>query len=137
MIRGAENSAKALKAFRRAASLGDVLASYKLGCFYAGQEGDLVENNPDLALRYKLVAAEAGYALAQQNVAAHYTARDNIPVALSWLEKAAGQGWPDALATYASVHNERLASRQTPRKQPHTSGCFSTEPKRERSRFGG
>ena len=100
-----KNSLKALDAFRRAASLGDVLASYKLGCFYAGQEGDLVENNPELALRYKLVAAEAGYALAQQDVAAIYAANGDIPSALSWLEKAAAQGWAGALATYASVHN--------------------------------
>src|SRR3954470_9664532 len=51
---------KALAAFRRAASLGDVLASYKLGCYYDGQGGELVEANPDLALRYKLIAAQAG-----------------------------------------------------------------------------
>jgi TPR repeat protein len=97
--------AKAFEAFSHAASLGDVLASYKLGCFYAGQEGDLVQTDPDLALRYKLVAAEAGYALAQQDVAALYAAKGEIPTALAWLEKAAAQGWPDALATYASVHN--------------------------------
>ncbi|HVM38023.1 MAG TPA: hypothetical protein VM265_06525 [Sphingomicrobium sp.] len=100
-----KSPAKAFEAFRRAAALGDVLASYKLGCFYSGQEGDLVEKNPELALRYKLVAAEAGYALAQQDVAALYAAEGEIPIALAWLEKAAAQGWSDALGTYASVHN--------------------------------
>jgi len=96
---------KALEAFRRAASLGDVLASYKLGCYYDGQGGDLVDVNPDIAMRYKLVAAEAGYALAQQDVAALYAAKGEIATALAWLEKAAAQGWADALATYASVYN--------------------------------
>lgn len=100
-----KDSKKALEAFRRATGLGDVLASYKLGCFYAGQEGDLIETDPELALRHKLVAARAGYALAQQDVAALYAAQGDIPTALSWLEKAAQQGWPDALMTYASVHN--------------------------------
>jgi uncharacterized protein len=99
------NSAKALEHFRRAAALGDVLASYKLGCFYAGQEGDVIETDSELALQHKLVAARAGYALAQQDVAALYAAEGDMPAALAWLEKAAQQGWPDALMTYASVHN--------------------------------
>jgi TPR repeat protein len=55
-----EKPAKALEAFRRAAALGDVLASYKLGCFYDGQGGNLVQGDPEIALRHKLVAAEAG-----------------------------------------------------------------------------
>jgi TPR repeat protein len=96
---------KALGAFRRAASLGDVLASYKLGCYYDGQGGDLVDVNPDIALRYKLVAAEAGYALAQQDVAALYAAKGEITPALAWLDRAAAQGFPDTLATFASVYN--------------------------------
>lgn len=100
-----KDPAKALEAFRRAAALGDVLASYKLGCFYDGQGEGLVERDPELALRYKLVAAEAGYALAQQDVAALYAAKGEMGAALAWLEKATRQGWPDALATYASVHN--------------------------------
>lgn len=96
---------KALDQFRRAEALGDVLAAYKLGCFYAGQEGDIVETDPAKALRYKLIAAEAGYALAQQDVAAHYASEGDIQTALGWLEKAAAQGVADALVTYASVHN--------------------------------
>jgi TPR repeat protein len=99
------DAAKALEAFRRAAALGDVLGSYKLGCFYDGQGEGLVQADPELALRHKLVAAEAGYALAQQDVAALYAAKGDINTAVGWLEKAMLQGWADALATYASVHN--------------------------------
>lgn len=96
---------KAFAAFQRAAALGDVLASYKLGCFYAGQEGDDFEADPQLALRHKLVAAKAGYALAQQDVAALYASQGQIREALDWLKQSVDQGWSDALATYASVHN--------------------------------
>src|SRR5690606_13047630 len=49
--------------------------------------------------------AEAGYALAQQDVAALYAAKGEIGKAVEWLERAMLQGWADALATYASVHN--------------------------------
>ena len=100
-----QDTAKALEAFRRAAALGDVLASYKLGCFYDGQGGALVQDDPEIALRHKLVAAEAGYALAQQDVASLYAAQGDLAAAVAWLEKAMLQGWPDALATYASIHN--------------------------------
>ncbi|MES2327346.1 MAG: tetratricopeptide repeat protein [Pseudomonadota bacterium] len=95
---------KALEAFRRAASLGDVLAAYKVGCYYDGQ-GDLLKPDPELALRYKLVAANAGYALAQQDVASLYAQKGDTGAALAWLDKATGQGWSGALATSASVYN--------------------------------
>jgi len=55
---------KALAAFRLAAERGDPLGAYKLGCFYAGQGGDVLAPDLALALRYKMIAAEAGYALA-------------------------------------------------------------------------
>lgn len=100
-----KNPAKALEAFHRAADLGDVLASYKRGCFYDGQGGTLVQDDPEVALRHKLIAAEAGYALAQQDVAALYAAQGDLAAAVGWLEKAMLQGWPDALAAYASIHN--------------------------------
>ncbi|WP_118856781.1 tetratricopeptide repeat protein [Sphingomonas mesophila] len=101
----AEDPAKALAAFRRSAQLGDPLGAYKLGCYYDGQGGDVLEPDAELALRYKLVAAKAGYALAQQDVAKLYAGRRDFAVALDWLERATAQGWPDALMTYASIHN--------------------------------
>lgn len=98
--------AKALEAFRRGASLGDPLAAYKLGCFYDGQGAGLVEDDPVVALKHKLVAAEAGHALAQQDVAGLYARNGNAAEALRWLEKGAAQGWPGALMALASVHND-------------------------------
>nr|WP_277348077.1 tetratricopeptide repeat protein [Pseudopontixanthobacter vadosimaris] len=108
------NPAKALEMFRQAAAQGDVLASYKLGCFYDGQGGTLVQQDAETALRHKLVAAEAGYALAQQDVAALYAAQRDWASAVQWLEKAMLQGWPDALSAYASVHNSAEGVKPNP-----------------------
>lgn len=96
---------KALDAFRKAAALGDPLAAYKLGCYHDGQGEGLVARDEAQALRYKLVAADAGYALAQQDVAFLLVRKGDTAAALDWLGKAAAQGWTDAIMTYASVHN--------------------------------
>ena len=97
--------AKALDAFRRAAALGDPLAAYKLGCYHDGQGEGLVAHSEDEALRHKLVAAKAGYALAQQDVASLYARRGDMPAAYGWLEKSAAQGWPGGLMNFAAIHN--------------------------------
>lgn len=101
----AQDRAKALDAFRRASALGDPLAAYKLGCYYDGQGEGLVAADPATALRYKLAAAEAGYALAQQDVGALYARKGDMANGLAWLGRAAAQGWSGALMAYASVHN--------------------------------
>lgn len=100
---------KALEAFRKAAALGDPLAAYKLGCYYDGQGGGLVADDLGQALKHKLAAAEAGYALAQQDVGILYLRSDDAPAGLAWLEKAADQGWAGALMVLASVHNDASA----------------------------
>lgn len=110
-----QDQQRALGYFRRAADLGDPLASYKLGCFYDGQYR-LLPIDDDLALKHKLVAAEAGYALAQQDIAGLYARRDDYEQALAWLERAAGQGTSDALAAYASVYNGAPGVERNPTK---------------------
>ena len=95
---------RALDHFRKAAAAGDPLAAYKLGCFYDGQY-DLLPRDAGQALTHKLVAARAGYALAQQDVARHYADQGDHAAALDWLAKAAAQGTRDAIMAYASVHN--------------------------------
>ena len=100
-----EDHAKALDAFRKAAGLGDPLGSYKLGCYYGGQGAGLITADAALALRYKLVAAKAGYALAQQDVGVLYAQSGDVPAGLAWLERSAAQGWSGGLMTLASVYN--------------------------------
>lgn len=98
---------RALGYFRRAAALGDPLAHYKLGCFYDGQDG-VVPVDAAKALSEKLVAAEAGYALAQQDVAVHYARSGDLALAERWIVKAAAQGWPDAMLAYAALRSGKL-----------------------------
>jgi uncharacterized protein len=100
----AQDQRRAVTYFKRAHDLGDPLASYKLGCFFDSQY-QLLEVDPDRALALKLIAAEAGYALAQQDVARLYANQGQTETALEWLKRAADQGTSDALATYASVYN--------------------------------
>lgn len=101
----AQDPGKALEAFRKAAAMGDPLAAYKLGCYYDGQGAGLVAQDAGQALKYKLVAAQAGYALAQQDVAALYAREGDVQSGLEWLEKSAAQGWSGGLMTLASVYN--------------------------------
>lgn len=100
-----EDHAKALEAFRKAAEAGDPLGSYKFGCYYEGQGGDLIRTDLKLALKYKLVAAKAGYALAQQDVGILYAQSGDPATGLDWLERSAAQGWSGGLMTLASVYN--------------------------------
>jgi TPR repeat protein len=95
---------KALTHFRRAETLGDPLAAYKIGCFYAEQD-DVLTPDEDQALRYKSIAANAGYALAQSEVAGIYARRGASDAARDWIAKAAAQGTSGALFGFASMHN--------------------------------
>lgn len=94
---------RAFDFFRQSARI-DPLGAYKLGCFYAGQGEGVVEDNVELALRYKLIAAEQGYALAQQDVAQHYLGSGKGAEALRWLEAAGRQGSMESLALLAMIH---------------------------------
>lgn len=99
-----EDHGKALEAFRKSAAMGDPLASYKLGCYFEGED-TLVAKDESKALELKLVAAAAGYALAQQDVAALFARQGQPMRGLQWLQKSADQGWPDGLRVLASVYN--------------------------------
>jgi TPR repeat protein len=100
-----EDHAKALAAFRKGEALGDPLASYKLGCYFGGQGAGLVAYDSALALKYKLVAAEAGYSLAQHDVGLHYARSDDLQAARIWLERAATQGFVPSLMLLSALYN--------------------------------
>ncbi len=95
---------RAFDYFTIAAEGGDPLGAYKVGCFYAGQGEGVVEDDAELALRYKLVAAGAGYALAQQDVARHYFQDGNIDEALRWLDAAAHQNDLASLSALSAIY---------------------------------
>lgn len=91
--------------FQKSAASNHPLGAYKLGCYYDGQGAGIVESDPDQALKYKLVSAEAGYALAQHDVANLYDRRGNSQEALRWWKMAADQGYPNALFSLSRVYS--------------------------------
>lgn len=101
----AQDNERALALFRASADGGDPLGAYKLGCYYAGQFG-VIEPDEDQALRYKLVAAEAGYSLAQLDVAILYYVRGSHAEALRWFEAAGRQGEAQALYNLSVMYRD-------------------------------
>ncbi|GEM_PF-1159784 len=99
----AKDSKKAFEWFDKSAKSGDPLGSYKLGCYFAGQF-NVVPIDPNKALRYKLVAAQAGYVLAQIDVGGMYFEKHKFHEAIHWWELAAKQGAIDALYNLSNVY---------------------------------
>lgn len=103
---------QALEWFQKSAASNDPLGAYKLGCYYDGQGAGIIELDPDQALKYKLIAAEAGYSLAQHDVANLYDRRGNSEAALKWWKRAGDQGYPGALFSLSRSYS---AGKGTPR----------------------
>ena len=90
--------------FQKSAASDHPLGAYKLGCYYDGQGEGVVASDATAALKYKLVAARAGYALAQHDVAGLYGRQDKPDEAIKWLKMAADQGYPMALYHLSGSH---------------------------------
>lgn len=107
-LRGLDGVAKdpkrAFAHFTKAAEGGDPLGAYKLGCFYDGQGAGVVSDDAELALKHKLVAAKAGYSLAQNDVAKFFYAKDDIDQAVEWLVAAGKQGYQPALEALGTLY---------------------------------
>ena len=88
---------QAFEWFQKSAASNDPLGAYKLGCYYDGQGADIVTADLNEALKYKLISAKAGYALAQHDVAILYDRQGNSEEALKWWKMAGDQGFPNAL----------------------------------------
>jgi uncharacterized protein len=103
---------QAFEWFQKSAASNDPLGAYKLGCYYDGQGAGIVTSDSDEALKYKLISAKAGYALAQHDVAILYDRRGNSEEALKWWKMAGDQGFPDALFSLSRSYS---AGKGTPR----------------------
>lgn len=99
-----QDAKSAFKWFEKAAAAGDALASYKVGCYYAGQFAGVVIKDSEKALSAKLVAASAGYVLAQIDVGNMYALRRNFPEARIWWAAAAEQSAPQALLNLSEAY---------------------------------
>jgi TPR repeat protein len=93
-----KDQAKAFDLFLKATKGGDPLGAFKLACYYEGQAPKAVKSDDVLSFKYYLVAAEAGYSLAQFSIAQKYGAQENIDKALFWFKKSASQGYDDAMS---------------------------------------
>lgn len=96
-IAASPNSKAAFEWFSKSAAAGNPLGAYKLGCYFAGQFSGVVPSDRIKALEYKLIAAKAGYSLAQYDAGIAYYELGRYKEALEWWEKAAQQGYPMAL----------------------------------------
>jgi hypothetical protein len=95
---------QAFEWFQKSTASNDPLGAYKLGCYYDGQGAGIVASDSDEALKYKLVAAKAGYALAQHDVALLYDKRGNSEEALKWWKMAGDQGLPRSLFNLSRLY---------------------------------
>jgi len=100
----AKDPKKAFELFKLSAERGDPFGAYKYGCYFDGQGQGIVESDAKTALRWKLIAAEAGYSLAQEDVAKHLFAEGDEAGALKWLESAASQGSSMALGFLGGLY---------------------------------
>jgi TPR repeat protein len=82
----------AFRYFLDAAEAGNLLAAYKVGCYYAGQFPGVVPIDLQTSIKYKLRSAEGGYDLAQHDVGLYFSKEGKLPEALLWWEKASRQG---------------------------------------------
>ena len=95
---------QAFEWFQKATASNDPLGAYKLGCYYDGQGEGVVANDTSEALKYKLIAAKAGYALAQHDVALLYVKQDNFEEAMKWWKLAGDQGDPKSLYNLSGLY---------------------------------
>ncbi len=103
-----KNIKEAYKWFSISGTANDPLGAYKLGCYFAGQAGDIVENDEEKALYYKLISANAGYSLAQYDVGLKYLKMEDIEKAFNFLTLAAKQGYAPALQVLASLNYQGI-----------------------------
>lgn len=93
-----QDSAEAVKWYRKAAEQGNTFAQFRLGdCYYSGKG---VEKNHDQALKWYCKSAEHGNAYAQCVLGVCYAKGDLVEQdykeAVKWFHKAAMQGHTDA-----------------------------------------
>lgn len=110
-----KNTKLAFEWFQRSASGNNPLGAYKVGCYYSGQGQDFMKVDHVKALEYKMVAAKAGYALAQYDTAGLFFYNGNTDEAIKWLKMAGDQGDFDSLYTLFNLYYQgKIISKDLP-----------------------
>ena len=90
--------------FQQSAAGNDPLGAYKVGCYFAGQFPGVLAVDKERAYSFKLIAAKAGYSLAQSDVAVISYQRGDYKQAGAWWKLAADQGYAMAAYNLANLH---------------------------------
>jgi len=99
-----QNIQLAFEWFQKSAAGNDPLGNYKLGCYYSGQGQGFVDIDHEKAIRYKSIAAKAGYRLAQHDVAGMLFNKGDTEEAIRWLKVAGDQGDFDSLYALFNIY---------------------------------
>lgn len=110
-----KNTKLAFEWFQKSASGNNPLGAYKVGCYYSGQGQGFMDVDHGKSLEYKMVAAKAGYTLAQYDTASLFFHNGNINEAIKWLKLAGDQGDFDSLYTLFGLYYQ---GKKTPRDLP-------------------
>ena len=97
---------EAFEWFQKASDAGDALAAFKVGCYYNGQFPGVVPIDQGKYFEYSLVAAKAGYSLAQGEIGNVYFQQGNTDEAIKWWKLAAAQGYPNALYNLSVAYDD-------------------------------
>jgi hypothetical protein len=124
---------QAFEWFQKSTASNDPLGAYKLGCYYAGQFAGVVPFDSNEALKYKLIAAKAGYALAQHDVAVHYGRQENFEEAVKWWKLASDQGLPDSLYSLSGSYAYFKLSKLPPKKTVNEMAGILSKPELEKA----
>lgn len=101
---------KETKALIKKADAGDAEAQFRVGSAYDTGEG--APRNGENAMKYYLMAAEQGYAEAQNSVGSALQAEESYSEALTWYIRAADQGHALATNNLAYLYDLGLGVKQ-------------------------
>jgi hypothetical protein len=101
-----KDQAKAFDLFLKATTGGDPLGAFKLACYYDGQAPRAVKSDDVLSFKYYLVAAEAGYSLAQFLIVQKYFAQKDMDKSLFWFKEAASQGHNRSMSSLFTLYSD-------------------------------
>jgi uncharacterized protein len=104
-IGGVKDDKAAFDLFKQASDAGDPLGAYKLSDYYAKADNGQVAPDKAEVLRLRTIAADAGYAVAQRDVARMLYEDGEMDASLEWLLRSAQQGDAEALRALASLYN--------------------------------
>lgn len=102
----AKDPRTAFEWFQRGAAAGNPLAAYKMGCYFGGQFQGVVSVDQEKSFDYKLVAANAGYSMAQYDVGSKFYEFGKYEEALLWWKLSADQGLGEALLALSVLYQQ-------------------------------